>query len=82
MTAPKIDAITALSAQHVIGKTVEDDGEVRFWIEDGSPWAVEICHEVGNPEAAARALERLADGLRKHAERIRYPDRMRAAGWT
>jgi hypothetical protein len=82
MTTVEIDAITALSARHVTGKTVEDDGELAYWIEDGGPQAVEISHEIGDPEESAQALIRLADGLREHAERIRSRHRTRTAGWT
>lgn len=81
MTAQEIDAITALAARHITGKTVDDD-ELMYWIEDGGPCAVQISHDIGNPEDAARALDRLADGLREHAERIRYQHRMRNTGWT
>lgn len=82
MTAVEVEAITALTARHVTGETVEDDGELLFWIEDDGGAAVEIGHEIGDPEAAAQALLRLADGLREHAERIRYQHRTRTAGWT
>lgn len=86
MTATRtgeVDTIVSLSAQHITTDSVEaeDDGEPLFWIEDGET-AVEICHEIGNDEAAARALVQLADALREHAERIRYRARLRTAGWT
>lgn len=80
--AVEIEAIVALSAQHVTGETVEDDGALSFWVEDGGGVAVELTHEIGDPEDAALALLQLADGLRAHAERIRYRHRLRAAGWT
>lgn len=81
MTAPEIEAIIGLSAQHVTGQTVEDDGELMFWVEDGES-AVELTHEIGDPEVAAQALLRLADKLREHAERIQYRRGTRSAGWT
>lgn len=81
MTTREIEAIIALSAQHVTGKTVEDDGELMFWVEDGEA-AVELTHEIGDQEAAALAMIQLADKLREHAERIRYRRRTRTAGWT
>ncbi|MGI5178685.1 hypothetical protein ACQEVZ_20345 [Dactylosporangium sp. CA-152071] len=82
IVAPEIDAITTLTARHVVGKTVEDDGELLFWIEDGGGTAVQIDQGIGDPEASAAALDRLADDLRKHAERVRYQSRMHTAGWT
>lgn len=81
-TEVEIEAIVTLTARRVIGKTDEDDGQLSFWVEDGGGVAVELTHEIGDPEAAAVALLQLADGLRAHAERIRYRHRLRAAGWT
>lgn len=81
MTATEIEAIIALSAQHVTGETTEDDGQLMFWIEDGES-AVELTHEIGDPEVSARALLQLADKLREHAERIRRRHRLHTAGWT
>lgn len=81
MTAPEIEAITTLTAQHVTGRTVEDDGELSFWVEDGGGVAVELTHEIGDPEAAARAVDDLANSLRLHAERIRGRNRVEVS-WT
>lgn len=80
MTAPEIETITALTAQHVTGKTVEDDGELMFWVEDGEA-AVELTHEIGDPELAARRIDELAHALHLHAERIRGRSRAEVS-WT
>lgn len=82
MTSVEIEAIATLAAQHVTGRTDEDDGELSFWIEDGGGVAVELAHEIGDPETAAQALLQLADKLREHAEQIRYRRRLHTAGWT
>lgn len=81
MTDPGVTQIVALSTQHLTAETAEDDGELLLWIEDGAT-AVELVHEVGDPEAAAQALDRLAVKVREHAERIRYRHRMHTTGWT
>lgn len=70
-----------LSAQRVKGQTVTDeDGVEEFEISDGEDVVV-LSHEVGDPEAAARALDDLANALRLHAERIRGRNRVEVA-WT
>ena len=81
MTATEIDAITTLSAQHVTGRTDVDDGEMRFWIEDGGGIAVELTHEIGDPERAATQLLAFAEEVRRHALRIRRAARQ-SQGWT
>lgn len=81
MTAVEIDAITTLSAQGVAGETVEEDGELTFWIEDGGGVAVELTHEIGDPELAARRITELANALHLHAERIRGRNRAEVS-WT
>lgn len=69
-TPDAIESLTSMSAQHVTGKSTEDDeGVLVFWLEDGED-AVEIRHEVGSRVDAARALLRLADAVRAHVERI------------
>lgn len=81
MTAVEIEAITSLSAQHVVGRTDEDDGELRFWVEDGGSTAVELTHEFGDPETAARQLTDLGHALILHAERIRGRNQAEVS-WT
>lgn len=72
----------ALSAQDATGESVtDDDGQLLFWICDEDQ-GVELTHEIGDPEVAARALHQLADKLHQHAEQIRYRARQRTAGWT
>lgn len=74
----------ALSAQHIIGESAEEDGVLSFWLTDEEE-VVEISHEIGDPDAAAAALFKLADKIRAHAEDIRargYGRRMRTQGWT
>lgn len=80
-------ALIELSAQHLSGSSVdepdEDTGErVLFFHLGDEECAVEIRHEVGDPELAAIRLLAAAEELRKHAERIRYRERLRTAGWT
>ncbi len=81
MTTAEIETIAALTAQHVVGKTVEDDGELRFWIEDGGGVAVELTHEIGDPERAATQVLAVAEELRRHALRIRRQARQ-AQHWA
>jgi hypothetical protein len=81
VSAPEIEAIVTLSAQHVTGRTVEDDDELRFWIEDGGGVAVELTHEIGDPERAATQLLALAEAARRHALRIRRQARQ-SQNWT
>jgi hypothetical protein len=81
MTAAEVEAIVTLSAQHVTGRTVEDDDELRFWVEDGGGVAVELTHEIGDPERAATELLRFAEDVRRHALRIRRHARQ-SQGWT
>jgi hypothetical protein len=81
MTSVDVEAITTLTAQHVVGRTVEDDGELSFWVEDGGGTAVELTHEIGNPELAARRITELANALHLHAERIRGRNRVEVS-WT
>lgn len=79
-TPPEIESITGLSAQNITGESVEDDGELMFWIEDGEA-AVELTHEIGDPELAARRLTDLGHALILHAERIRGRHRAEVS-WT
>lgn len=83
MTRPTVDpeTIATLAARHLVVDDVDEDGEHFLWIEDGAT-AVMVTHDIGDPEAAAQALIRLADTARAHAEQIRYRHRMRTAGWT
>ena len=81
MSTVEIESITSLTAQHVAGQTVEDDGQIAFWIEDGGGSAVELTHEMGDPEAAARRVDELANALHLHAERIRGRHRAEVS-WT
>jgi len=78
---------TELSAQHLFGETVEevdeDTGEKLLSLHLGDDEeAVRITHEFGSPEEAAGRLLATAEAMRAHAERIRYRERMRTAGWT
>jgi hypothetical protein len=77
---PEVESITSLSAQNITGKTVDDDGELLFWIEDGEA-AVEVSHEIGDPEVAARRLTDLGQAMILHAERIRGRNRVEVS-WT
>ncbi len=77
---PEVESITSLSAQNLTGETVEEDGELLFWIEDGEA-AVELTHEIGDPELAAARLMELANALHLHAERIRGRNRAEVS-WT
>jgi hypothetical protein len=81
MTSVDVEAITTLTAQHVVGRTVEDDGQLSFWVEDGGGTAVELTHEIGDPERAATQLLALAEEVRRHALRIRREARQ-SQGWT
>jgi len=77
----EVQVATTLAAQHLSGETVEEDGEITFWLCDEED-AVELNHEIGDPEKAAERLEATARAMLEHAERIRYRVRMRTAGWT
>jgi hypothetical protein len=81
VSAVEIEAIVTLAAQHVVGRTIEDDGQLSFWIEDGGGTAVDFGHEIGDPERAATQVLALAEELRRHALRIRRQARQ-AQGWT
>ena len=80
-------ALVELSAQHLTGRTAEepddDTGELRlyFYLGDEDS-AVEISHEIGDPEEAARQLLAAAEAMRAHAELIRSRERLRTAGWA
>lgn len=78
----KVEVVAAeLSAQHVVGQqVVDEDGVVSFEICDDDT-AIELSHEIGDPEAAARALDQLATGIHAHAEWIRSKSRS-SATWT
>jgi hypothetical protein len=80
-------ALIELSAQHLTGESVEevDEGtgeKVLFFHFCDDVNAAEIHHDFGSAEEVAGRLLAAADALRKHAERIRYRERQRTAGWT
>lgn len=64
------EALT-LSAQHLRAATVTIDEQMIALILTDGEEAVEISHEIGDPERAALHLLQVADELRAHAERIR-----------
>lgn len=80
-------ALIELSAQHLSGRSVDEvdkdtgERESYFYLGDEES-AVEIMHEIGDPEMAAIRLLAAAEEMRKHAEHIRYRERLRTAGWT
>jgi hypothetical protein len=81
---PDLDEAITLSAQHLTGREVDDEGTLLFRLTDGDE-AVDLTHEIGDPEAAAAAMDRVAAGLRAHAERIRARVRLRSGEhgpWT
>lgn len=72
---------TGLSAQHLVGEVDEnDDGSFVFCISDDEE-LVEISHEIGDAELAARKVDELADRLKLYAERIRGSARAEVS-WT
>lgn len=82
MAASDAQVVTALSAQHLSGEeVVDDDGVLKFWLSDDED-AMEISHEIGDPERSAARIAEVGRALIEHAERIRYRARMRTAGWT
>jgi hypothetical protein len=81
VTTPKVQVVTTLSAQHLAGETVEEDGVLSFWMLDDED-AAEISHEFGDPEESAKRIEATGRAMIEHAERIRYRARMRSSGWT
>jgi hypothetical protein len=81
-----VEEAVALSAQHVAGEPIEEDGElIAFRLSDGDSLVVDLEHEIGDPDAAAQALLKLADKLRAHAADLLergYGRRVRTSGWT
>lgn len=76
-----LDQSVLMSAQTITGRThVDEDGTESFVLDDGEE-QVEVSHEVGDPDTAARALDALAKALTLHAERIRGRNRAEVS-WT
>jgi hypothetical protein len=76
--APEIEDRAELSAQHLIGETLVEDGVLVFRIHDGEQ-SVEISHEIGDANEAARRVAELGNALHRHAETIRYRAGLRMA---
>lgn len=73
--------VVPLSAQHLLGETEEaEDGGLVFCISDEEQ-LIEISHEIGDPELAAKKLTEVANALHLHAERIRGAVRAEVS-WT
>lgn len=69
--APDADEPVTLSAQHLTGKTTNvGEGVYVLRLGDGEQ-AVDITHEIGDPQIAAMRLEALVIAVREHAYRIR-----------